>query len=136
MLGSALMAAQIDLETLPTGPGVYAFKDAKGEPIYVGKAVNLRARVRQYITGQDERPTVAFLMARVASVDTTVTDTDAEAILLENTLIKEHHPRYNIQLRDDKDYVSLRINAGHEWPMVSVIRRIPPDPGSRTYGPL
>jgi excinuclease ABC subunit C len=125
----------IDIDGLPTGPGVYLFKDAKGEVIYVGKAVNLRSRVRQYVAGQDARPTVSFLMSRATSVETTVTDTDAEAILLENNLIKKHHPRYNIQLRDDKDYVSLRINAGHQWPMVSVVRRPPPDKTSLTFGP-
>ena len=124
-----------ETDQLPTGPGVYVFKDAAGRVIYVGKAVNLRSRVRQYFTLADERPTVRFLVERIASVETTVTDNEAEAILLENTLIKKYQPRYNIQLRDDKDFVSLRINASHEWPMVNVIRRPGPEPGSLTFGP-
>lgn len=124
-----------EIDQLPTGPGVYVFKDAAGTVIYVGKAVNLRSRVRQYFSLADERPTVRFLVERIRQVDTTVTDNEAEALLLENTLIKKHQPRYNIQLRDDKDYVSLRINAGHEWPMVNVIRRPQPEPGSLTFGP-
>ncbi|MGH7124046.1 MAG: excinuclease ABC subunit UvrC, partial [Stellaceae bacterium] len=124
-----------ELDHLPTNPGVYVFKDGAGVVLYIGKAANLRSRVKQYYAGTDERPTVRFLMARVRTVDTTVTDTAAEALLLENTLIKRHQPRYNIQLRDDKDYVSLRINASHEWPMVYVIRRPGPEPGSLTFGP-
>lgn len=124
-----------DLDMLPTSPGVYVFKDAAGAVLYVGKAANLRSRVKQYYAGTDERPTVRFLMNRVAGVDTTVTDTVSEALLLENTLIKRFQPRYNIQLRDDKDYVSLRINASHEWPMVYSIRRPGPEPGSLTFGP-
>jgi len=124
-----------ETEQLSTGPGVYVFKDLAGTVIYVGKAVNLRSRVRQYFSLSDERPTVRFLVERIRSVETTVTDNEAEAILLENTLIKKYQPRYNIQLRDDKDFVSLRINAGHEWPMVNVIRRPAPEPGSLTFGP-
>ena len=124
-----------DLDQLPTNPGVYVFKDAAGTVLYVGKAANLRSRVKQYYAGTDERPTVRFLMGRVSSVDTTVVDTVAEALLLENTLIKRFQPRYNIQLRDDKDYVSLRINATHEWPMVYSIRRPGPEAGSLTFGP-
>lgn len=133
--GGAVPRGAPDTEQLPTGPGVYVFKDASGRVIYVGKAVNLRSRVRQYFSLSDERPTVRFLVERIANVETIVTDNEAEAILLENTLIKKHQPRYNIQLRDDKDFVSLRINASHEWPMVNVIRRPAPDPGSLTFGP-
>ena len=124
-----------DLDQLPTNPGVYVFKDGSGVVLYVGKAANLRSRVKQYYAGTDERPTVRFLMNRVSTVDTTVVDTLSEALLLENTLIKRFQPRYNIQLRDDKDYVSLRINATHEWPMVYSIRRPAPEPGSLTFGP-
>lgn len=125
-----------DVDQLPTGPGVYLFHDVTGTVVYVGKAVNLRARVRQYVHLQDERPTVRFLMARATQVETMTVDNEVEAILLENTLIKKHRPRYNIQLRDDKDYVSLRINVSHEWPMISVVRRPPPDPKSLTFGPF
>ncbi len=129
------MTSPVDIDTLPTSPGVYLFRDASGRVIYVGKAASLRSRVRQYFAGGDERPTVAFLVAKTAAVETTVTDNEAEALLLENTLIKKHQPRYNLRLRDDKEFVSLRINAGHEWPMLSVVRRPKPDKASLTYGP-
>lgn len=123
------------LATIPSEPGVYLFKDGAGAVIYVGKAVSLRSRVRSYFGSGDSRPTVEFLRARIADVDTIVTTTNTEAVLLENNLIKKHQPRYNIQLRDDKDYVSLTVNVDHPWPMVSVVRRPKPSPGLHVYGP-
>ncbi len=110
--------------SLPTGPGVYLMRDAAGRIIYVGKAANLRSRVRQYFrTGGDERPFVDYLRRRIADVEFIVTANEKEALLLENTLIKKHRPRYNIQLKDDKTYISLRLDITHEWPRVHRIRQ-------------
>src|SRR5512135_2344648 len=96
------------LKNLPISPGVYLMADRKGKTLYVGKAGNLRNRVRSYfVKGSDERPNVQFLMAHVDSIRTILTDTEKEALILENNLIKEHRPRYNVLLRDDKSFFSL-----------------------------
>src|SRR5215207_7645247 len=100
------------IDRVPAEPGVYLFKDASGKVIYVGKAVNLRARVRQYFReGGDERFFVAagFLGRAVADVETIVVTSSKEALLLENHLIKKHQPRFNVKLRDDKQYLVLRL---------------------------
>ena len=117
-------------------PGVYLFKDDAGTVIYVGKAAQLRNRVRSYFSASsDSRYTIQFLRRRIADVEAIVTATNTEAVLLENTLIKKHLPRYNVQLRDDKDYVSLTINVGHQWPMIRVVRRPKPSPRLLVFGP-
>ncbi len=125
------------LKQLPTGPGVYMMIDKKGNILYVGKAGNLRSRVRSYfIQGRDERPSVQFLVARVDCVKTLLTDTEKEALILENNLIKQHKPKYNINLRDDKSFFSLRLNISHKFPKLSLIRtqKIKAD-GQRYFGP-
>src|SRR5215472_8707153 len=106
------------LEALPAQPGVYLFKDKKGQVIYVGKAKSLRSRVRSYFqTGtSDERPFVPLLGRVLGDFDTIVTATEKEATILENTLIKEHRPRYNVKLRDDKDFLCLKLASDHPWP--------------------
>lgn len=119
---------------LPTRPGVYLHRDARGTIIYVGKAKNLRARVKSYF--QEGRPVDAktrALMQRIADVETIVTDTEVEALILENTLIKEHKPKYNILLKDDKSYPYIRITR-EEFPRVFSTRRVIRD-GSTYYGP-
>src|SRR5262245_66670125 len=106
------MLADEVLDRVPTEPGVYLFKDARGAVIYVGKAKNLRTRVRQYFReGGDERFFVAagFLGKAVADVETIVVTSSKEALLLENHLIKKHQPRFNLKLRDDKQYLVLRL---------------------------
>jgi excinuclease ABC subunit C len=107
--------AENDLEarlaTISTGPGVYLLKDAHGKVIYVGKAVNLRSRVRSYVRGGDERSQVRFLVGKLADVDTLVTANEKEALILENSLIKQYKPRYNIRLKDDKSYVSVKVTV-------------------------
>ncbi|NUM56702.1 MAG: excinuclease ABC subunit UvrC [Candidatus Hydrogenedentes bacterium] len=123
-----------DLADVPSFPGCYIMRDEKDRVIYVGKAKNLRARVRTYLSECDERYTVKFLMKRVARIDFLVTTNEKEALLLENSLIKEHRPRYNVQLKDDKSYVSVRVNVRHEWPRVTVTRKLRKD-GSRYFGP-
>ena len=125
------------LETLPAQPGVYIMKDDKGKVIYVGKAANLRSRVRSYFRDKgDERLHVPFIRSRVADVETIVTDTEKEALLLENVLIKKHRPRYNIQLRDDKTYISLRLDTAHEWPRIHRIRKRRAGDKALYFGPF
>jgi excinuclease ABC subunit C len=124
------------LSRLPTDPGVYLMKDRKGKVIYVGKAANLRARVAQYFRGQDERTFVAtgLLERLLADVETMIVSNEKEALLLENHLIKQHQPRFNVKLTDDKQYLVLRIDAKGEWPRVEVGRRIQDD-GAKYFGP-
>ena len=125
-----------DLRRQPTSTGVYLMKDAAGEILYVGKAKNLRARLRSYLRAErDTRPQIKFLMERAAAIETIVTDTEKEALILENTLIKKHRPRYNIHLRDDKTFVSLRFDLREDFPMLDVVRRVRQD-GARYFGPF
>ncbi|MDT8443709.1 MAG: excinuclease ABC subunit UvrC [Desulfuromonadales bacterium] len=125
-----------DMRRQPTSAGVYLMKDAAGEILYVGKAKNLRARLRSYLQAErDSRPQIKFLMERTATIETIVTDTEKEALILENTLIKKHRPRYNIHLRDDKTFVSLRIDLRDEFPMLEVVRQVRQD-GARYIGPF
>ena len=123
------------IETFPTAPGVYIMRNTEGRVLYVGKAKNLRIRIRAYFgPSRDSRYQIKFLMARVADIDYLVTDTEKEALILENTLIKKHRPRYNINLRDDKTYFSLRMDPTEEFPRLSIIRKVTRD-GARYFGP-
>src|SRR5450432_4259802 len=124
------------LETLPVQAGCYLFKDKKGEIVYVGKAKSLRSRVRSYFqqSSGDERYFIPLLERTVGDFETVVTATEKEAAILEDSLIKEHRPRYNVKLRDDKSYLCLRIDVGHVWPRVDPVRRPKPD-GARYFGP-
>jgi excinuclease ABC subunit C len=125
---------QFDLARVPARPGCYLMQDATGKVVYVGKANNLRSRIRAYINEQDSRYRVKFLMRKVARIDFLVTTNDKEALLLENSLIKQHAPRYNVQLKDDKTYVRLRLNLQHEFPRLTVTRSVRKD-GARYFGP-
>jgi len=128
-------ALEAKLRHLPTQPGVYLFKDADGEIIYIGKAKALRARVRSYFTrGQDHSLKTRELVRRIADVDTIVVGSEAEALLLEANLIKEHRPRFNIQLRDDKRYPYIKVTVQEPFPRVYVTRRLEND-GARYFGP-
>src|SRR5512136_835210 len=119
----------------PAAPGVYLMRDVAGTILYVGKARDLRKRVRSYFSAtRDGRLQIPFLMERVATIDYLVTDTEKEALLLENTLIKEHRPRYNFNLRDDKTYFSIRLDMAEEFPRLSIVRKVPRD-GARYFGP-
>jgi excinuclease ABC subunit C len=123
---------------LPASPGVYLFKGAKGEVLYVGKAKDLRSRVRSYFrASHDARYQIPFLLAKVADIDVLLTDTEKEAVLLEDALIKEHKPLYNVDFKDDKTLVSLRLDTAHPWPLLEVVRlpHGPPDDGARYFGP-
>ncbi len=121
---------------LPEKPGVYLFRDAESEVIYVGKAKNLRRRVSSYFRpGSDDRPFIAFLPQVLHSIDFVVLNSEKEALILENELIKQHHPRYNILLRDDKNFLYVRVGTGDEWPGISLVRRRAAD-GARYFGPF
>src|SRR4249920_2077280 len=113
------------LETLPAQPGCYLFKDKKGDVVYVGKAKSLRSRVRSYFqtSSGDDRPFIPLLQRTAFDFDTVVATSEKEAAILEDSLIKQHHPRYNVKLRDDKSYLCLRIGVSHEWPRVEPVRR-------------
>jgi excinuclease ABC subunit C len=120
----------------PSAPGVYLMKDAGGTVLYVGKAKDLRKRLRSYLKAErDGRAQIRFLLERAVAVETIVTDTEKEALLLEDTLIKEHRPRYNIDLRDDKTFISLRLDLREEFPAFEVVRRVRAD-GARYFGPF
>lgn len=121
-------------EGLPTEPGVYLWKDAEGVVLYVGKAINLRQRVKQYLAGQDGRYMVPFLVNSAVRIETVPVRTEKEALLLENLYIKQHKPRYNIKLRDDKNFLHVRIDPRAEWPRFSLVRR-PKDDGAKYFGP-
>jgi excinuclease ABC subunit C len=123
------------LANLPAGPGVYLMRDPHGKVIYVGKAKNLRARVRSYFNRADERSQVEFLLRRVGDVETLVTTNDKEALILENNLIKQYKPRYNIRLKDDKSYLSIKVTTQHPWPRIFATRKIVKD-GNRYFGPF
>lgn len=125
-----------ETESAPTGPGVYRFWSSKGQILYVGKAANLRKRLAQYRSGREaeQRINIALLLRQADQVDWIQTGTEKEALLLENVQIKEHLPRYNIRMRDDKSYLYLRITVEHPFPRLVRVRR--PKPGLRgVYGP-
>src|SRR5690606_19660458 len=111
------------LEALPDGPGVYLWKDAAGEVVYVGKARNLRSRVRSYFSPEVRTPQHDRLVAQIADVETIVVPDEAQSLLLENNLIKEFQPRFNIRLKDDKSYPSIAVTLGDPFPRVIATRR-------------
>ncbi|HUF89110.1 MAG TPA: excinuclease ABC subunit UvrC, partial [Gemmatimonadota bacterium] len=120
---------------LPRRPGVYLFKDAVGRILYVGKARDLRSRVRSYLQDAAALPAkTRVLMGHARDLDWIVTGTAAEALLLESNLIKEHDPRFNIVLRDDKSYPYIKVTLHEEFPRVYVTRRVSAD-GARYFGP-
>lgn len=111
------------LQNYPTLPGVYLMKTQAGAVLYVGKAKNLRQRLRQYfVPGGDGRYMIPYLIAHVDLVETIVVSSEKEALLLENNLIKNYKPKYNALLKDDKTFIALKINNRHPWPMVQLIR--------------
>src|SRR4051812_3832960 len=124
------------LERLPAAPGVYIMKDRRGKAVYIGKAAVLRNRVRQYFQASsgDNRDFVPLLEGIVADIETVVTSNEKEALLLENTLIKKHQPRFNVNLRDDKNYLVLRLAPDAEWPRLEVVRKMAGD-GAFYFGP-
>ncbi|MBI2796359.1 MAG: excinuclease ABC subunit UvrC [Gemmatimonadetes bacterium] len=123
------------LAHLPESPGVYLWKDTGGTVLYVGKAKRLRSRVRSYVASESQLlPKTRSLMALAADVETIVVPTEAQALILEANLIKEHRPRYNILLRDDKSYPYIKVTVEEPFPRVWVTRRVLDD-GARYFGP-
>lgn len=123
------------LKLLPDRPGCYVYKDASGRIIYVGKARNLKNRVRQYFqSSRNLTAKVLAMVGQIATIEHIVTDTEVEALILESNLIKKHKPKYNIRLRDDKQYPYLRLTLGEQWPRLVVARTMRKD-GSRYFGP-
>ncbi len=124
------------LESLPAQPGCYLFRDKEGGVLYIGKAKSLRSRVRSYFLagGSDTRAFIPSLPRWIGDLETYVTQTEKEAVILENSLIKEHRPRLNVKLRDDKEYLSLRLDKKARWPRLQLVRRPAPD-GARYFGP-
>ncbi|MCC6141561.1 MAG: excinuclease ABC subunit UvrC [Nitrospira sp.] len=128
-------ALQSKLDHLPDNPGVYLFKDQSGELLYVGKAASLADRVRSYFQrGADHSPKTTLLVGQIADLETIVTRSELEALILESNLIKRHRPRFNIVLRDDKQYPYLRLPIKDPFPRLSIVRKVQKD-GALYYGP-
>ncbi len=126
---------QAVLDTLPTRPGCYLMKDQFGKVIYVGKAINLRSRVRSYFhNSAQDSPKTEKLVRKIADIDWIVVDSELEALILEMNLIKKHRPHYNVRLKDDKRYPYIKVHWADPFPKVTVTRRMLQD-GSRYFGP-
>ncbi len=124
------------LERLPDRPGVYLFKDAKHQVIYIGKAASLRSRVRSYFQQSRARdPKTDALVQQIRDLDYILTDNELEALILESNLVKKHRPRYNIILRDDKHYPFLKLTINEDFPRLVVARRVQKD-GALYFGPF
>ena len=123
------------VRALPERPGVYLMRDARGEVLYVGKATNLRSRVRSYFgSARSLEPKVYALATQAVTIDHVLTRSPAEALLLEATLVKRHQPPHNVRLKDDKHYPYLKVDVQHPWPRVTITRRVESD-GARYFGP-
>jgi excinuclease ABC subunit C len=127
---------EIRLASLPARPGCYIFRDRHGDVLYVGKAKSLRSRVRSYFQAgtSDDRAFLPFLRSAFGRFETLVTETEKEAAILENSLIKEQRPRFNVKLRDDKEFLTLRLDPGQTWPRLDLVRRTERDK-ARYFGP-
>ena len=127
---------EADLRLLPAKPGVYLMRGAQDEVLYVGKARSLRNRVRSYF--QEARPLdprIQLMVSQIARFEFITTASEVEALALESNLIKEHHPKYNVKLRDDKQYPLLKVTWEEDYPQLLIVRRIKDD-GARYFGPF
>ncbi len=131
-MSDAATALAARIRALPDRPGIYVFKDARGRALYVGKAKSLRKRAGSYL-GEAREPRIAAMLEEAADLEFVATDSEAEALLLENNWIKRRRPRYNVLLRDDKTYPYLKLTAG-SWPRIAFTRRIRND-GAEYFGP-
>ncbi|MFA6042719.1 MAG: excinuclease ABC subunit UvrC [Patescibacteria group bacterium] len=128
-------ALKRQLQVLPAKPGVYTFSDEKGEILYVGKATSLKSRVGSYFSKKSSLSQAKRIMvSKIAKLDTIVTSSELEALMLETTRIKQLHPPYNIVMRDDKNFLHIKIALAEQFPSVTTVRRLSKD-GSRYYGP-
>lgn len=131
----SMLSLQDKLQNLPENPGVYIMRDEHAEIIYVGKAINLKNRVRQYFQSvKNQHPKVAAMVERIADLEYIITDSELEALILECNLIKKHRPRYNIMLKDDKQYPYIKLTVNEDFPRLLVVRDIKKD-GAKYYGP-
>ena len=121
------------IRSLPDRPGIYIFRDAEGKVLYVGKAKSLRKRASSYLV-RDHEPRLAAMVSEAVDLEYVVTDSEAEALLLENNWIKNKRPRYNVLLRDDKTYPYLKLTMRDEFPRIAFTRRISND-GGEYFGP-
>lgn len=129
------MVLEDKLNNIPEQPGVYLMKDQKGQIIYVGKAVNLKNRVRSYFSSKHrESPKTRILVSQIRDLDFILTDTEIEALILESNLIKKHKPKYNIRLTDDKYWPFIKITVNEEFPRVEITRTVKKD-GGKYFGP-
>ena len=134
-MATASPALDSKLAHLPDQPGVYLFKDRSGDVLYIGKAARLADRVRSYfLKGADHTPKTALLVNHIADLETMVTRSELEALILESNLVKRHRPRFNVVLRDDKQYPYLRLPVKDRFPRLSIVRRVQKD-GALYYGP-
>lgn len=122
------------LDMVPEAPGVYIFRDAADEAIYVGKAASLKHRVRSYFQDSPGSVKAGAVCEKTARIEWIVTDNEVEALILECNLIKRFRPRLNVRLRDDKQYPYLKITVREEFPRLVVVRRVEDD-GAKYYGP-
>ena len=122
-------------QSLPNAPGVYLMKASDGAVVYVGKAIRLRTRVRSYFREKSAHALTAQMMRYVTEIDYIVTETEVEALILENNLIKAHQPRYNVKLKDDKRYPYLRVTTDEPFPRIHITRKAEND-GTRYFGPF
>src|SRR5262245_14008092 len=123
------------LAALPTSPGVYMYKNTGGDILYIGKAINLRNRVRSYFHRNGQSTKIKQMVAQIADWELILTGSELEALVLECNLIKKHRPKYNVRLRDDKSYPYIKVTVNEEWPRVFITRRIGRD-GARYFGPF
>ena len=131
---------EVDLSAVSERPGVYLFRDVGGKVLYVGKSLNLKSRLATYRSGGDGRIGVRFLERDARSVETIVTRTEQEALLLEDTLIKQHKPPHNVRLKDDKSFLMIRVDLDEAFPRLKFVRAHKPKAGkkkgrSRYFGP-
>jgi len=123
------------LERFPQSPGVYLMKDARDFPIYIGKAINLKNRVRSYFSDtHEDRPHIPVMLQRLHHIEWIATNNESEALILEANLIRKHKPRFNIDLKDDKHYPYLKITVNENFPRLLIVRKIEND-GARYFGP-
>src|SRR5260221_9506940 len=129
--------ARLKLDELPDGPGVYLYRDRAGRVLYVGKAKSLKSRVRSYFqdSAPGQAPKTDALLSEIHDLEYIITATEVEALILENSLIKAEKPRFNIRLRDDKNFPYLKLTTRERFPRVVLVRRARPD-GHPHFGPL
>ena len=122
--------------SLPTKPGCYLMKSSSGKVIYVGKAKSLKPRVSSYFQQSAKSPKTEILVSHIRDFEFVLTDTESEALILENNLIKKHRPKYNILMRDDKSYPYISLKTSEPFPRPQYVRRVKRDENHKVYGPF